>query len=303
MSDKKIYHLNDKTLKYAAMVQSERLHQYLGLPGEYEAMYPQEITFPNMDTGRIDDYHTTKEGLLIDVEEESKDVTEKTLKKFGKYVIFGEFMYSRKLYIAVICHKDPTNYPEYYERSPSVYIKMHYYYFPQDELWEKYEKVINKVEQKEQLTKIEALDIAFVPKFISKDSAPFVTETLSKAFEDAIINDKILKMDVGVLLGAMIIKNVDKRKQEKLLEDIGMKQIENRIKRLAADEVREAERKNLKLEQDYKQVKEELNQFKEENHQLKENNSKFKEELEKLNNLPNLTPEVKSVINSLIILG
>ena len=31
MSDKKIYHLNDKTLKYAAMAQSERLHQYLGL--------------------------------------------------------------------------------------------------------------------------------------------------------------------------------------------------------------------------------------------------------------------------------
>ena len=40
MSDKKIYHLNDKTLKYAAMAQSERLHQYLGLLENMNVVIP-----------------------------------------------------------------------------------------------------------------------------------------------------------------------------------------------------------------------------------------------------------------------
>ena len=40
------------------------------------------------------------------------------------------------------------------------------------------------MEQKEELSETEALDIAFVPKFIFKDNTPYITESLSKAFKD-----------------------------------------------------------------------------------------------------------------------
>ena len=299
MSKKRIYHLNDRTLKYKAMAQSERLHQYLGLPGEYDTMYPQEIVFPNMDAGRVDDYHTTKDGLLINLEEESGDVTEETLDKIGRYAIFGAFMYSKKLYIAVLCHKDPANYTKCFELSPSIHIKIHYYHFTQKELQEKYEKLIRKVEQKEELSEMEALDIAFVPKFISKDSAPYITESLSKAFKDAKIKDEVLKRDVGVLLGAMIVKNVDETRQEGLMEDIGMEQIDNKIKKLAKDEygseIRKAERKNLELEQ-------ELVKTKKDKQKLQERCEKVNKELEKITAMHNLNPEIKKMINSIIVL-
>lgn len=137
----KAYHLNDRTMKYITLKQCRRQHYYLGLPGEYEARQPQEIVFKNMDIGRVDELYTTKEGLIINIEEESEIITNKTRAKYGKYAIFAECNYSKKYYLAVICHKDPKRKTELFEKSPSIYIKIHYYYFPDKELWEKYENI------------------------------------------------------------------------------------------------------------------------------------------------------------------
>ena len=319
MERKNFYHMNDRTLKYKAMAQSERLHRYLGLPGEYEAMYPQEIVFPNMESGRADDFHTTTDGTLIDLEEESEEVTEDTLPKYGKYTIFGAYMYSRKVYLAVLCHKDPANFPEWYELAPSIYIKIHYYYFTQEELWDRYENLINKVEQKCELGEIEALDIAFVPKFISKEDAPFVTESLSKAFKDAIIDDEVLKRDVGVLLGAMIIKNIEEEKQEELMEDIGMEQIDNKIKKIVeweyGDKIRKKERENLRLQQKYNKSEEEKQEIQQKYNKLEEENLKkdeenlkkdkennrLKEVLAKIKETHDLDPDTNKIINALLV--
>lgn len=63
-----IYHLNDRTMKYLTLAQSKRQHQYLGLPGEFKTRLPQEIVFPNMDSGRADEFYLNDENLLIDLE-------------------------------------------------------------------------------------------------------------------------------------------------------------------------------------------------------------------------------------------
>ena len=287
METKKIYHINDRTHKYKAIAQAERLHTYVRLPGEFEARYPQEVVLPNMVTGYADDYHSSTTGILIDLEEESGIVTEEIIKKkYKKYVIFGEFMYSKQMYLAVICHKDPKNFPTCVEVSPSFYIKVHYIYFPQDELEKKYENIINKVEQKVELSEEEALDMAFVPKFISKKRAPFITESLSLAYKDAIISDEVLKRDVGVILGAMILKNVNNNRQNRLLEEIDMKQIDKKISQLVEDEYGDSLRK-----------------FKQKNLQLEQENSKIKEGLEKITKKHDLSPELLKDINLLIYMG
>lgn len=209
MTNKTIPHLNDKTMKYLTFAQSKRQHEYLKLPGKFKTRLPQEIVFPDMDSGRADEFYYTDEGLLIDLEEESEYIIEKTLKKFSKYLIYGCYWYREgKPYIAVICHKNPKKFQEYYEYGPSVIIKIHYIYFSQDELWKKYEKIINKVKQKIELSDREALDMAFICKFISKKHAPLVIESLSKIFNEAIIKDKVLKIDVKVILSGMILKYV-----------------------------------------------------------------------------------------------
>jgi hypothetical protein len=317
---KEIYQINDRTHKYISLKHSRRLHYYLGLPGEFEAAYPQEIVFPNMDAGRVDDYHSTKDGLLINLEEESGYITEETLEKFGKYVIFGEFMYSKKLYLAVVCHKNPKNFPKYYEKSPSVFIKIHYYHFPQDEMWKRYENIINKVEQKEELSEMEALDIAFIPKFISKEDAPFVTESLAKHLKNAIIADNELKRDTVALLGAMILKNItDETKQIELMEDIGMAQVEDEIRIIAREEYKEEynkiekeklslqkennkiEKEKLSLQKENNKIEKEKLSLQKENNKIKEEHNKMKKGIKKLSEMDDLTPEAKNIINSLMI--
>ena len=207
MEKKIITHLNDLTHKYESAAQTRRQHQYFGLPGEFRTRYPTELVFPNMESGRMDELYSTDENMLIDLEEESNQINEETLRKFGKYVIFISYMYSIYVYLAVICHKKPKNMVEYFKLAPSVYIKVHYYYISQEELWVKYENLINKVEQNIELSEIEALDIGFISKFISKEYAQEVTKSLTNIFKNAIISDEKLKIDVAVILGGMIRKH------------------------------------------------------------------------------------------------
>ena len=99
----------------------------------------------------------------------------------------------------------------------------------------------------------------------------------------------------------ILIKHDDRiSKQNKLMEEIGMEKIENEIKILARDEygeeLRKIERENLQLQQENTKVKQENQEYKQENKQ-------YKQGIEKLNEIPNLNPEAKKIINSLIEMG
>lgn len=295
MNENRIYHLNDRTHKYQSMAQSRRQHYYLGLPGEFKTRLPQEIIFPNMDSGRLDECYLNDEETVICLEEESDMITPVTLKKFAKYVIFLSYMnYPKEVLLCVICHKNPGKYFEIYEHGPSCHIKVFYYYLPQKELREKYENVINKVEQKEELSETEALDIAFVSKFISKKDASEAIETLSYAFKNAKINDKLLKTDVGVILGAMIVKRIEYIDiQNKLLKVIGMEAFKNDIQKLVYDEFGD------ELDLKDQEIKEKNDMIKEKNDTIKE----YKSKLKQLKNIEDLnSPKAKKIIESLMLL-
>lgn len=109
----KVYHIHDRTMKYMSLVLTKHQHKYLGLPGTYGARYPQEIVFPNMEAGRADEFYSTKENMMINLEEESGKITKNILRKISNYAIFADYMYSKGVYSAVICHKDPGKEVEY----------------------------------------------------------------------------------------------------------------------------------------------------------------------------------------------
>lgn len=287
MGEKQTYHLNDRTMKYLTLAQTKRQHQYLGLPGEFKTRLPQEIVFPNMEFGRVDEYYYNNKGMLINLEEESGEITTKTLEKFAKYIIFASYQYTRNVLLVVICHKNPKKEFECFKCSPSIYIKVCYFYISQKELWDKYENVINKVKQKEKLTEMEALDIAFISKFVSSDDASKVVESLTRVFEHAKIEDKLLKIDIGVILGGMILKHFeDVEKQDKLLGRINMRHIEKEIDKLVYDE--------------YGDI---LDKKDEEISKLNKSNKEYRDKIRQLNELGDLnSPEAKKIINSLLLL-
>ena len=55
---------------------------------------------------------------------------------------------------------------------------------------------------------MEALDIAFISKFISREYASYILESLAEIFEETIIDDLRLKMDVAIIFGGMILKQI-----------------------------------------------------------------------------------------------
>ena len=307
--DRKIYQLDDRTMKYKTMAQTKRQHQYLGLPGEFKIRLPQEIIFPNLENGRVDELYSTNNNLVINIEEESGYITEKTLEKFAKYAIFTSYRYfKKKLYILVLCHKNPKSEHEYYKFSPSLIIKIHYIHFSQATLWQKFENIINKVKQKEKLSDMEALDIAFLSKFISKKHAPIMVEKLAKIFKETIIEDFLLKMDIGVILAGMILKNInDYEKQNKLLGMIDMAHFETEIQKIVYDEFgEELGKKDKEITKKNKEITKkdkEITKKDEKIGDLENTNNEYKNKLKQLNEIKDLnTPEAKKIIESMLLL-
>jgi hypothetical protein len=281
-------------MKYLSFAQSKRQHQYFNLPGEFKSRLPQEMVFPNMTSARADEIYLNDEGLVFDLEEESKVVDNEKFNKFAKYLIFISYWYiNKKPYIGVICHKNPKKDWEYYEYAPSLFIKLHYIYFPQDVLRDKYENLINKVKYKETLTEMESLDIAFIARFTSKKDADKVVESLCEIFKNSIIPDKILKLDIKVILSGMILKHITSRnKQEKLMRMIGMRKIENELDELIYEQYGdELDAKDKEIEDRDRIIKSKDNQLK-----------SYQNLIKKLDTFDDLNPEARKIINSLLLL-
>ena len=309
MKKEKIYHLNDRTIKYSSIAQVKRQHQYMNLPGEFKTRLPQEIVFPNMTSGRQDECYINNHGMIIGLEEESREITKKTLEKFSKYIIFRNYWhFPQGMYLGVICHKNPKKDFDIYKHGSSSQFVVFYHYISQDELWEKYENVINKVKQKEELTDTEALDMGFICKFISKKHAFQVIEAICHAFKDAIIPDRHLRMDVGVIIGAMILKNIENvNTKNRLLQVIDMKTCESEIQKLVYDEFgdeleqkdKEIEQKENELEQKDKEIEQKENEIS----KLTKTNNTYKNKIDQIKEIGDLnSPKAQEIIQSLMLL-
>lgn len=298
MEIKKPFHTNDATIKYSSMATRKRQHQYFSLPGQYFRRYPTEVVLRNMETGRMDELYSILEKMLINLEEESGDVSEETLKKFSKYKTFASFIYAMPVITVVICHKDPKNFPKEYENSPTDILRPIYIYFTQKVLWEKYENIINKVNQNIELSDNEALDIAFIPRFISKKDGKFICETFAKLFKDANIPDHELKRDVAVILMTMILTHVpDEKEQNELLEvmemDVYKDDMEELVYSVYQDELTKKDQ----------EIKQKDNTIQQKDKEIKEIKKDYDNELQKLNKVNNLPQEARKIINTMLLLN
>jgi len=140
-----------------------------------------------------------------------------------------------------------------------------------------------------------------------KEHAPSVIESLAKVFKKAIIKDELLKMDIGVILGGMILKHITSNtKQNKLLGLIGMRHIENEIDKLVYDEygdkLDEKDKEIEKMDNELKTKNDELKTKDKKIDELNQTNEEYKNKLKELNKTTNLPPEAKKIINSMMLL-
>ena len=66
---------------------------------------------------------------------------------------------------------------------------------------------------------------AFVCKFIDDENVEMVIDSITKEFNNAIIKDSKLKMDVAIIIEAMILKRISTTvKKDKFLRRLNMRQ-------------------------------------------------------------------------------
>ena len=281
------------------------------------------MIYRNLKGGRMDELYLGSGNILYNTEEESGRITQKTLDKYKKYAIFVVYWYYPIQYhLVVICHIDPGKKTETIIAGPSVHIIVHYIYFSTKELLDRYENLINKVDAYIELDDNEALDIVHIPKFIDKKYKVPVLEEITKRWKKIIIKDKTLKLDVKILLKAMIEKHVpDRKTQKKFKGRMNMETYKDEIYELArdmcADEINELEKKNTKnleeitgLKKEKEKDREEITGLKKENAEnlekitgLKKEKEKDREKINELLKLKDLnTPKAKQILSSLMVM-
>ena len=248
--------------------------------------------------------------IKINLEEESGEVTEKTLEKLGKYKTFGSFIYGMPFLTAVICLKDPKNFPKEYEISPSDIIRPKYYHFSQSILWENYDKVINKVEQNIQLSEREALHIAFIPKYISKRHAESVTKSLARVFQRTNIPDYELKRDIAFILLTMILANIsNETEQDQLMEVIEMNIYRDDMQELVyseyGDELDKKDQEIAAKDKDLAKKDQDLaakdKDLAKKDKELELIKNRYAEKIEEINAREDIPLETKKLINSILL--
>lgn len=285
-------------MKYKTMAQTKRQHEYFKLPGNFKIRCSQEVIYPDMESGRMDELYLTDTGILINLEEESGEITPKTLEKFAKYLIFTRYNYRKEVLLGVICHKDPKKEYQCFKDCPSLYCKTHNIYISQDEYWMKYENIINKVKQKLELTDTEALDMAFVCKFIDKKDIEYVIENITSIFEDAKIKDRKLKMDVAVIIEAMIVKHIKSEvKQNELKEMINMREYENEMQKIIYEEFGD------ELNQKDAIIEKQENMIEKQKQEYEDKDKEYKNKIKELNQMEDLNnPKARHILETLMLL-
>lgn len=120
--------------------------------------------------------------------------------------------------------------------------------------------------------------------------------------------DKAGQMDVGVILGGMILKHYDNiEKQTKLMRMINMRHIEREIDKLVYDEYGDIlDKKDEEIEAKEEEIKTQAKEIKSKNNEINElnkSNMEYKAKIKQLSELSDLnSPEAKKIINSLMLL-
>ncbi len=302
---KTVYQSNDLSFKYGLMIMNKHLHKYLKLDGEYEISYPTEVITRDMRNLRMDSLYKAGE-YLYNVEAQSTPVSLKDMKRFADYRIFVEYMYNLGVNTIIIITVDPKTSLDEYNVSKTDILRPSYKYCPKKKLMKKFKNVIDKVENKKELSIDESLDIAFLPLFAPPQEAQMITEKMCELIRKDNNIKYELKRDITFILQIMIFKNFrDYEKRKELLEEINMRQFDSDLEIIAyeiyGDEIEDKKetikQQNNQIQQQNNQIKEQCNQIQQQNNQIEEKNNQIQQQNNQIQQQNNQIEEKNQQLN------
>ncbi len=179
---KEIHHPNDVMNKYFENVMPEKLKNYFKLPGKFVANFPTKIFKRDGSEREMDWLMLVKhfgEDLLIHAEFQSYVIDDAKMEVIADCTDYSKSYYGRSvLTVIIITEGYEASVKEFYRTSSDI-LKPIYIRMTEDEVIERLNTLEEKINNHNELTDDEALDIAFLPMFAPKSKANDITDKVT----------------------------------------------------------------------------------------------------------------------------
>ncbi len=211
-----IHNANDVTIGYLIDVVPEKIHKWLNLPGIFVKNFPTRFIKRDGSEREMDwlmlvkpDNITLFHMILINVEFQSYPVNKEKIKIMSEYKDYSKTYYGFPvLTIVVITRGFESSEREYSEVATDIF-RPQYIYMDDDKVIEKLNNLEQKILNQETLSDNDAIDMVFLPMFVSRKLAEFVTEKIVRLFKCDQSIKGIFRNDIGFSLSLMVRKYFD----------------------------------------------------------------------------------------------
>ena len=209
---KNIHHPNDVLNKYFENVMPEKLKNYFKLPGKFISNFPTKI-FKRDGSEREMDWLMLVEGddgkFLIHGEFQSYPVDDTKIEIIADCTDYSKIYYGRPVLTVIIITEGYEVSVKEFKRTASDILKPIYIHMDEEEVNERLNNLEEKISNHKQLSDDEALDIAFLPMFASKNKAYDITEKVTHLFRKDTSLTGAFRNDIAFGLSIMIRKYFD----------------------------------------------------------------------------------------------
>lgn len=208
-----IHHHNDATCKFLVNFHPEKLHHYLGLPGEFVCNLPtkfikQDVHEREMDwliRVKIDDGEIFKE-MLVNVEFQAYVVDLNKMLSILDYNNYGTVIHGGWMHSVIVIGEDYDKSLKFLEITPSLILNPQYIVFSYDVIMKKLNNLEYKITNHEKLSDDDAFDMVFISMFAPKKESKIITRKIVVLFSKIDYFPINFREDIAYCLEIMVRK-------------------------------------------------------------------------------------------------
>ena len=207
-----VHNPNDVTNKFYSEVVPDTLKKYFKLPGKFVRNFPTKIFRRDGSEREMDWLYLVKQygkEFLTLVEFQSYPVNEEKIEIIADCADYSKTYYGRPVLVVIIITDGFDSSIKEFERTESDILRPVYIQMSQDEIIERLNNLEVKINNHEELSDDEALDIVFLPMFASKDTSCEITEKVTHLFHKDNSLTGTFRADIAYGLSIMIKKYFD----------------------------------------------------------------------------------------------
>ena len=205
---KRMKNPDDTLLKRQIAYACDVLHEFHEFPGEYIGLVVNE--YPNAEggTSRVDSAFEIKLNgkiYIVNLEDESVRVDRSVLVKVDNYRLILEYFHKKPVISAIRTPLPREKCLDVFEKSPTLCLRPMIITYSDSEGAKRLSTITSKINSKETLTRVFAMNLVMIPKMFSKNQDE-ILEKVCVLLRDCIVEDPYFKLELTLQMRCVIHK-------------------------------------------------------------------------------------------------